>query len=67
MAQHAGWSLIYVVLFGVLFGAVAGALMVWATDRGDQWQQQASTVLEITAMTTLACVIVSYMRQFFLN
>ena len=54
-------------MYGVLFGALAGGLMVWATDRGDQWQHQAGTVIAIMMMTTLGCVIVFYLRQFFSN
>jgi hypothetical protein len=35
-------------------GVLAAGLMIWATDRGDRWQDQASTLLEITMMTMLA-------------
>jgi ABC-type uncharacterized transport system permease subunit len=54
-------------MYGVLFGAFAGGLMVWATDRGDRWQHQAGTILAIMMMTTLACVVVFYLRKFFTN
>lgn len=67
MIQHHRWNPIAAVMYGVLFGALAGGLMVWATDRGDRWQHQASTFLAIMMMTTLACVVVFYLRKSFTN
>jgi predicted lipid-binding transport protein (Tim44 family) len=67
VTQRKRWSPIRPVLYGVIFGTLAGGLMVWGTDRGDQWQHQAGTLLAITLMTTLACVVVSYVRQFVSN
>ena len=67
MTERNRWNPIPAVMYGVLFGALAGGLMVWATDRGDQWQHQAGTVIAIMMMTTLACVIVFYLRQLFSN
>jgi hypothetical protein len=67
MTQRNRWNPIAAVMYGVLFGALAGGLMVWATDRGDRWQHQAGTILAIMMMTTLACVVVFYLRKFFTN
>jgi hypothetical protein len=67
MIQHHRWNPIAAVMYGVLFGALAGGLMVWATDRGDRWQHQAGTILAIMMMTTLACVVVFYLRKVFTN
>jgi hypothetical protein len=65
MTQRNRWNPIAAVMYGVPFGAFAGGLMVWATDRGDRWQHQADTILAIMMMTTLACVAVFYLRNFF--
>jgi hypothetical protein len=65
MIQHHRWNPIAAVMYGVLFGALAGGLMVWATDRGDRWQHQAGTILAIMMMTTLAGVVVFYLRKAF--
>ena len=67
MTLRKRWNPIAPVLYGVAFGIVAGGLMIWATERGDRWQVQASTVFGVTMMTMLACVAVSYVRQFISN
>ena len=67
MSQRKRWNPIPSALYGVLFGALAGGLMVWGTDGGDEWRHQAATVVEISIMTALACVVVFYVRRFFLN
>ena len=67
MTQRIRWNPIPSVLYGVTFGILSGGLMIWATDRGDRWQDQAGTLLEIMMMTMLACVAVSYVRQFISN
>lgn len=67
MPQRKRWNPVPSILYGVLFGALAGGLMVWGTDRGDQWQHQAAIIVEISIMTALACVVVFYVRRFFSN
>jgi len=64
MTQRGRWNPTPSILYGVAFGVLAGGLMILATGRRDQWQDEASTVLEITIMTTLACLAVSYVRRF---
>jgi hypothetical protein len=66
MIERKRWNPTPSILYGVAFGALAGGMMILATD-GDEWREQAATVLEITIMTTLACVAVSYARQFISN
>ena len=67
MAQPQRWNPIPSVVYGVVFGAVAGGLVIWGTNEGDRWQDQASVLLEITILTTVACVAVSYVRRFISN
>jgi hypothetical protein len=67
MPQREQWNPIPSALYGVVFGALAGGLMVWGTYRGNEWQHQAATVVEISIMTALACVVVFFVRRFFLN
>jgi hypothetical protein len=64
MAQRQRWNPIPSIAYGVTFGALAGSLVIWGTDGGDRWQDNAGTLLEITMLTTVACVAVSYVRQF---
>ena len=49
---------------GVAFGVLAGGLVIWGTEGADQWQDHAGAILEMVMLTTLACVAVSYVRQF---
>jgi hypothetical protein len=65
MTQGKRWNPLTAALYGFIFGAVAGGLTVWATDRGDRWQHQAGIILAVTIMTTLACVVAFYARRFF--
>jgi hypothetical protein len=67
MAQGKRWSPLAAALYGLVFGAVAGGLTVWATDRGDWWQHQAGIILAVTMMTVLSCVAAFYARNFFLR
>ena len=67
MIERKRWNPTPSILYGIFFGVLAGGLMILATDLGDEWRDQAATVLEITIMTTLACVAVSYARQFISN
>jgi hypothetical protein len=67
MTHRKRWHPIPSVLYGIAFGILAGGLMIWATDQDDRWQDQASTLLEISMITMLACATVSYVRQFMLN
>jgi Na+-transporting NADH:ubiquinone oxidoreductase subunit NqrD len=62
MAQR--WNPIPSVVFGLALGVLSGALLIWGTDGGDRWQDQAGTVLEMTMVTTVACMAVAYVRQF---
>jgi len=54
-------------VYGLAFGVLGGALMIFATHGGDRWQDQAITLLEIAMITMLSCVAVSYVRQFIAN
>ena len=67
MAQRQRWNPIPSVVYGVAFGALAGSLVIWGTNGGDRWQDQAGALFEITMLTTVACVAVSYVRQFISN
>lgn len=64
MTERNRWNPIPPALYGIAFGIVAGALTVWATAGSDRWQDQTGTMFEIALMTGLACVVVSYVRQF---
>jgi hypothetical protein len=65
--QPKQWNPFPSIVYGIAFGALAGALMAWATNGGDRWQIQARTIVEITMITAMACVAVSYVRQFISN
>jgi hypothetical protein len=67
MIQRKQWNPFPSILYGVAFGALAGALMARATNGGDRWPIQARTIVEITMITALACVAVSYVKQFISN
>ena len=67
MAQRQRWNPIPSVVYGIAFGAVTGILVIWGTNGGERWQDQAGVLLEITMVTTLACAAISYLRQFFLD
>jgi hypothetical protein len=65
MAQRQRWNPIPSIVYGLTFGALAGSLVIWGTN--DRWQDNAGILLEITVLTTVACVAVSYVRQFISN
>ena len=65
MAQRQRWNPIPSVVYGIAFGAVTGILVIWGTN--DRWQDNAGILLEITVLTTVACVAVSFVRQFISN
>jgi len=67
MTERRRWTSTPAISYGVAFGVLAGGMMILAIGRRDQWQDEASTVLEITIMTTPACLAVSYVRQFISN
>ena len=68
MTERNRWNPIPPALYGMAFGTVAAAWMVWATQgSNDRWQDQAGTMLEIALMTGMACVAVAYIRQFISN
>jgi hypothetical protein len=54
-------------VYGAAFGVLAGGLVIWGTDGDDRWEDQAGAILEIAMLTMLACVAVSYVRQFISN
>jgi hypothetical protein len=64
LAQRQRWNPLPAVVNGVALGVMAGGLVIWATGGGDRWQDHTDIIVEITMMTTLGCVAVSYVRQF---
>jgi hypothetical protein len=40
-------------LYGVAFGVHAGGMMILATGLGDEWPEQAASVLDTAIMTTI--------------
>jgi hypothetical protein len=45
MAERQRWNPVPSVVYGVAFGALAGSLVIWGTNGGDWWQDQAGALL----------------------
>jgi hypothetical protein len=55
------------MIYGLASGVFAGVLIISTFEGDDLWQDQAAVLLEITMVTTLAFIAVSYVRQFILG
>jgi hypothetical protein len=57
------------LLLGALYGlgALAGVLMVWSIQVGDQWQHEASAALKIMLAIAMIGLVESCVRRFQLH